>query len=181
MKCRCQVVPKRAERHRSSPKFLASLVLGRLTRGEKASLFIFPLRRNLLRAYQKHQLMLELKVHTQECQEEWGSKSLIFQGAIATTLTQPLDVCKTRAMNAKPGEFKGLNHHSSATELVSSQYSILFPGALDLIRFTARQGPLAFYKGYVPAFVRLGPHTVLTFIFLEQLKKNFGHVREEAS
>ena len=60
-------------------------------------------------------------------------------------------------------------------------HNILFPGALDLIRFTARQGPLAFYKGYVPAFVRLGPHTVLTFIFLEQLKKNFGHVREEAS
>jgi dicarboxylate transporter 10 len=28
-----------------------------------------------------------------------------FQGAVATTLTQPLDVLKTRAMNAKPGEF----------------------------------------------------------------------------
>ena len=28
------------------------------------------------------------------------------QGAIATTMTQPLDVLKTRAMNAKPGEFK---------------------------------------------------------------------------
>lgn len=27
------------------------------------------------------------------------------QGAVATTLTQPLDVLKTRAMNAKPGEF----------------------------------------------------------------------------
>ena len=52
-------------------------------------------------------------------------------------------------------------------------------GAFDLIRFTLRQGPLAFYKGYVPAFVRLGPHTVLTFIFLEQLKKNFGHLRED--
>ena len=52
-------------------------------------------------------------------------------------------------------------------------------GAFDLIRFTLRQGPLAFYKGYVPAFVRLGPHTVLTFIFLEQLKKNFGRLREE--
>ena len=66
--------------------------------------------------------MLEWKIHTQECQEEWGSKSLIFQGAIATTLTQPLDVCKTRAMNAKPGEFKGLNHHSSAT--------VRFPGCV---------------------------------------------------
>lgn len=87
--------------------------------------------------------------------------SSVTAGAIATTLTQPLDVCKTRAMNAKPGEFKG---------------------ALDIVRFTFREGgPLAFYKGYVPAFVRLGPHTVLTFLFLEQLKKNFGHVRQETS
>ncbi|OAD55624.1 Mitochondrial dicarboxylate carrier [Eufriesea mexicana] len=32
--------------------------------------------------------------------------SSVFAGAVATTLTQPLDVLKTRAMNAKPGEFK---------------------------------------------------------------------------
>ena len=51
--------------------------------------------------------------------------SSLCAGAIATTMTQPLDVCKTRAMNAKPGEFKG---------------------ALDLIRFTGRNGPMAFYK-----------------------------------
>lgn len=74
-------------------------------------------------------------------------------GAIATTLTQPLDVLKTRAMNAKPGEFANL-------------------GAL--IIHTAKLGPLGFFKGYVPAFVRLGPHTVLTFMFLEQLRINFG-------
>ena len=74
-------------------------------------------------------------------------------------MTQPLDVLKTRAMNAKPGEFKG---------------------PLDLVMFTARQGPLAFYKGYVPAFVRLGPHTILTFIFFEQLRQNFGFLPQKA-
>merc|ERR1719431_861157 len=74
-------------------------------------------------------------------------------GTIATMMTQPLDVLKTRAMNAKPGEFNG---------------------ALGLITFTAKQGPQAFYKGFIPAFVRLGPHTILTFIFLEQLRLNFG-------
>ena len=106
--------------------------------------------------------------------------TLFFQGAIATTLTQPLDVLKTRAMNAKPGDFRG---------------------PLDLVMFTAKQGPLAFYKvrccilyilysegdsafctfivvvylqGYIPAFVRLGPQTIITFIFFEQLRKNFG-------
>lgn len=74
-------------------------------------------------------------------------------GAIATSLTQPLDVLKTRAMNAKPGEFTGV---------------------WDIVRHTAKLGPLGFFKGYVPAFVRLAPQTILTFVFLEQLRLNFG-------
>ena len=78
-------------------------------------------------------------------------------GAIATTMTQPLDVLKTRAMNAKPGEYKNL---------------------FELVKFTAKLGPLGFFKGYVPAFVRLGPHTILTFVFLEQLRMNFGYFKE---
>lgn len=79
-------------------------------------------------------------------------------GAVATTLTQPFDVLKTRAMNAKPGEFKN---------------------PLQLIMFTAKEGPLTFYKGYVPAFVRLGPHTILTFIFYEQLRLRLGWLPSE--
>lgn len=78
-------------------------------------------------------------------------------GAIATTMTQPVDVIKTRAMNARPGEFRGLWH---------------------IITYTATMGPLGFFKGYVPAFVRLGPHTIITFIFFEQLRKNFGIVKQ---
>merc|ERR1711911_327295 len=76
-------------------------------------------------------------------------------GAIATTMTQPLDVLKTRAMNAKPGEFKNMMH---------------------LITYTARLGPMGFFKGYIPAFVRLGPQTILMFVFFEQLRKNFGDI-----
>lgn len=75
-------------------------------------------------------------------------------GAIATTLTQPLDVLKTRSMNAKPGEYRGL---------------------WDIVKHVNQLGPLGFFKGYVPAFVRLGPHTILTFVFLEQLRLNFGY------
>ena len=81
---------------------------------------------------------------------------LSFQGTVATAITQPLDVLKTRAMNAKPGEFKG---------------------PLHLIAVTARQGfPFAFFKGFVPAFVRLGPHTIITFVLLEQLRLRFGEL-----
>ncbi|XP_015922368.1 mitochondrial dicarboxylate carrier [Parasteatoda tepidariorum] len=79
----------------------------------------------------------------------------VMAGAIATTLTQPLDVLKTRTMNAKPGEYRNLLH---------------------CISVTAKLGPLGFYKGYVPAFVRLAPQTVLTFIFFEQLRLKFGFV-----
>lgn len=76
-------------------------------------------------------------------------------GAIATTMTQPLDVLKTRAMNAKPGEFKNMMH---------------------LVTYTAKLGPLGFFKGYIPAFIRLAPQTILTFVFLEQLRKHFGYL-----
>ena len=30
------------------------------------------------------------------------------------------------------------------------------------------------FQGFLPAFVRLGPHTILTFMFLEQIRMNFG-------
>lgn len=80
----------------------------------------------------------------------------LFKGAIATTLTQPVDVLKTRAMNAKPGEVKSI---------------------IALIQNTGKEGPLAFFKGYIPAFVRLAPHTILTFVFLEQLRMNFGVIK----
>ncbi|KAL7057624.1 hypothetical protein AAHC03_017123 [Spirometra sp. Aus1] len=79
---------------------------------------------------------------------------------IATCMTQPFDVMKTRLMNAPPGKYSGLA-----------------ACGLDVMR----TGPLGFFKGLVPAFIRLGPHTVLTFIFLEQLKQNFGYIPTQAA
>lgn len=78
--------------------------------------------------------------------------SSFIAGGCATFLCQPLDVMKTRLMNSK-GEYTGVMH---------------------CLRETAKLGPLAFYKGLVPAGIRLIPHTVLTFIFLEQLRNHFG-------
>ena len=74
---------------------------------------------------------------------------------VATGLSQPIDVLKTRSMNAKPGEFKSAFH---------------------LVTFTARQGPLTFFKGFVPALIRLGPHTILTFLIKEQIRLHFGYL-----
>lgn len=82
--------------------------------------------------------------------------SSLAAAGIATTLTQPLDVLKTRMMNAKPGEYKSILHC-----------------VLEINKL----GILAFFKGYIPAFVRLGPHTILTWVFLEQMRLHFGLVR----
>ncbi|NXQ20061.1 DIC protein, partial [Peucedramus taeniatus] len=78
--------------------------------------------------------------------------SSFIAGLCATLLCQPLDVLKTRLMNSH-GEYRGVVHCAMET---------------------AKLGPLAFYKGFVPAAVRLVPQTVLTFLFLEQLRKHFG-------
>uniref|UniRef100_A0A914KIS3 Mitochondrial dicarboxylate carrier n=1 Tax=Meloidogyne incognita TaxID=6306 RepID=A0A914KIS3_MELIC len=76
----------------------------------------------------------------------------------ATVLTQPMDVLKTRLMNAPPGQFKGL---------------------LDCFLYTAKLGPLGFFKGFFPAWVRLAPHTILLFVFFEQFRMRLGYIPEE--
>lgn len=104
-------------------------------------------------------------------------------GAVATSLTQPvrqreidstsstavqqnsthsltpfppvqLDVLKTRLMNSTENQYRSVGH------CIRDLYQT--------------SGVLGFFKGYVPAFVRLAPHTILTFVFLEQLRLNFG-------
>jgi solute carrier family 25 (mitochondrial dicarboxylate transporter), member 10 len=76
-------------------------------------------------------------------------------GFVATTVCSPVDVIKTRVM--------------SATE---SQ------GIASLLRDTFRQeGPGWMFRGWVPSFMRLGPQTVATFIFLEQHKKLYRYLR----
>ena len=70
---------------------------------------------------------------------------------VATTICQPVDVIKTRVMTAAPGTYKS---------------------GLDCFgRTVAGEGPLALFKGLLPSFTRLGPQTILTFIFLEQFRK----------
>lgn len=81
----------------------------------------------------------------------------IISAIAATALTQPIDVIKTRQMNSRSGEYKGLT---------------------DVFYKTALEGPLAFYKGTIPALTRLGPHTVLLFISLEYLRTHFGWLPE---
>ncbi|OLY77693.1 Mitochondrial dicarboxylate transporter [Smittium mucronatum] len=74
----------------------------------------------------------------------------VLAALVATTVCNPVDVAKTRIMN-------------SSTKL----YSSLGDALLTISR---TEGPMALFKGWTPSFLRLGPQTVLVFVFLEQFK-----------
>ncbi|KAI9985766.1 hypothetical protein PInf_024532 [Phytophthora infestans] len=72
-------------------------------------------------------------------------------GLVATTACAPADVVKTRLMNMHHNEYK------SATDC--------------FVKVVKHEGLRGLYKGWLPAYMRLGPQTLLTFVFLEQLRK----------
>ncbi|GKZ78358.1 mitochondrial dicarboxylate transporter [Aspergillus niger] len=74
-------------------------------------------------------------------------------GFVATTVCSPVDVIKTRVMTASPAEGRSQS-------------------IVGLLRDITRKEGLAWaFRGWVPSFIRLGPHTIATFIFLEEHKK----------
>ena len=77
--------------------------------------------------------------------------SSFLAGFVATTVCSPVDVIKTRVMSAH--EHGG----GSVWQVVKET--------------TAKEGLMWMWRGWTPSFVRLGPHTIATFLFLEQHKK----------
>lgn len=70
-------------------------------------------------------------------------------GFVATTICSPVDVIKTRVMSST--DTKGVVH--------------------IVTHIFRAEGLKWMFKGWVPSFIRVGPHTILTFLFLEQHKK----------
>ncbi|XP_023029289.1 mitochondrial dicarboxylate carrier isoform X2 [Leptinotarsa decemlineata] len=81
--------------------------------------------------------------------------SSLSAGCMAVVLTQPLDVIKTRLMNAKQGEYKNMWH---------------------CITSIAKEGLGGFYKGTIPAAVRIIPHTITVMVLYEQMRLNLGFI-----
>lgn len=80
-------------------------------------------------------------------------------GFIASLVSLPFDVAKTRLQNME-----------------TSKGSPLYKGMLDCIWKTIRyEGLFSLWKGFTPYFLRLGPQTIFTFIFLEQFKAAYFH------
>jgi solute carrier family 25 oxoglutarate transporter 11 len=78
-------------------------------------------------------------------------------GFVAAVVTNPVDVVKTRIMN-----------QGSTAGAQAPKYA----GMIDcFVKIARQEGLSGFYKGFVPNFMRLGPQTIMTFIFYEQFVK----------
>jgi len=79
----------------------------------------------------------------------------LLSGFISTAVSIPIDMAKTRIQTMKNNEYKN---------------------ALDCIVKTARsEGVFSLWKGFTPYFLRLGPHTIITFVVLEQMNKAYSN------
>lgn len=72
-------------------------------------------------------------------------------GFCTTIIASPVDVVKTRYMNSAPSQYSSAGHC-----------------ALTMLQ---KEGPRAFYKGFMPSFLRLGSWNVVMFVTYEQLKR----------
>eukprot|EP00698_Gefionella_okellyi_P014129 TRINITY_DN3906_c0_g1_i2.p1 TRINITY_DN3906_c0_g1~~TRINITY_DN3906_c0_g1_i2.p1 ORF type:complete len:243 (+),score=30.75 TRINITY_DN3906_c0_g1_i2:292-1020(+) len=80
--------------------------------------------------------------------------SSIISSLVACTVANPMDVVKTRMMNDRARQYNGM---------------------MDCITKTLRnEGPAAFLKGWLPSYLRLGPHFLLSLPLFEQLRHLFG-------
>jgi solute carrier family 25 protein 34/35 len=71
----------------------------------------------------------------------------------------PFDVASTRMYNQKTAEGQ-------------KKVGALYKNGFDCLQKTIRtEGISALYKGFTAHYLRVGPHTILTFVFLEQIKK----------
>lgn len=77
-------------------------------------------------------------------------------GFVASVVTNPIDVIKTRVMNMK----------------VETGKAPPYAGATDCALKTIKtEGVMALYKGFIPTISRQGPFTIVLFVTLEQVRK----------
>lgn len=79
-------------------------------------------------------------------------------GFVTTLVSMPVDIIKTRIQNMKV--VNGVPEYSGAAHVFSS--------------VVKKEGVFALWKGFFPYYSRIGPHTVLTFIILEQMNEIYA-------
>ncbi|XP_051800449.1 mitochondrial 2-oxoglutarate/malate carrier protein [Acanthochromis polyacanthus] len=79
----------------------------------------------------------------------------MISGLVTTAASMPVDIVKTRIQNMRM--IDGKPEYKNGLEV--------------LFRVVGSEGFFSLWKGFTPYYARLGPHTVLTFIFLEQMNR----------
>lgn len=81
-------------------------------------------------------------------------------GFAAAWCSCPFDVCKSRLMSQPIDPSTGRGR--------------LYRGLLDcLVKTGSQEGPAALWKGFIPAWARVGPRVTIIFIMMEQLRMRF--------
>jgi hypothetical protein len=89
--------------------------------------------------------------------------SSVVSAIVASLVTCPADVIKTRLMNMK----------KTPSAQHPQQHSIVYGGMMDcLIRIYRTEGLRGFYKGLGATIGRLGPHTIVLWQFQELIMKS---------
>ncbi|KAJ1334590.1 hypothetical protein BSLG_007745 [Batrachochytrium salamandrivorans] len=84
----------------------------------------------------------------------------MFAGFVCATTTSPIDLVKSRYMNQKFG---------------SDGVGLKYKTSFDCFKKTLMtEGVAGLFKGWLPQWMRMGPHTIMTFLILEQLRKAAG-------
>ncbi|XP_064357191.1 mitochondrial 2-oxoglutarate/malate carrier protein [Dromaius novaehollandiae] len=79
----------------------------------------------------------------------------MISGLVTTAASMPVDIAKTRIQNMRM--IDGKPEYRNGLDV--------------LVKVVRYEGFFSLWKGFTPYYARLGPHTVLTFVFLEQMNK----------
>ena len=77
----------------------------------------------------------------------------LITGLVATTVAAPFDLLKSRTM--------------ASADAADGLLSVL-------ARLLRKEGPLALFNGWLPTYLRLGPHAILTFPLFEAMRRGLG-------
>jgi hypothetical protein len=96
----------------------------------------------------------------------------MFAGFVMSIVSTPIDVVKTRIMNL-PSSVPITPVQGQLT--TSSPNSQPYGGMVDCLWRTFKaEGMQGLYKGFVPTFMRLGPHTIMALVIFEKLRAYAG-------
>ena len=97
-------------------------------------------------------------------------------GLVATTVAAPFDLLKTRFVIhehiiyrrnlIEMKRYRSMNSSKGAPSIGS-----IFQSVYVIVE---REGALTLFRGWLPAYLRLGPHALICFPILEQIRRVFG-------